>query len=455
MAAADSYKWSSDDRWQYLILFVVAIVIGGSSLRYLFSWYRSDFKSQFLVNPLYFLRFRLNYIDAVPFTGEKVWRIEHLRDTKGAYTGTKFYFRAENGQEIRVKTTSIRTANDLIEALNQFPEYVSNLVQRQDRQTLYFYDLLYEWRSQNQQHPQNQRSKPRGIAFVIQKFGPSLLAALIGTAIFFLAVLAYNEYRDDEIRWGTAKSSQTASGYRLYAASRPDGRHLYEAHEEIGKLYERAAARYRTSSGDSSASGVEVVIKMLEYAKGTGNYKVFVSFVGDNQIPADIEERLRRATHVSRLVPILPSFTPSMNQARETRILQKISESFGKIIPGDILQFSVGRGSPQDINFTVGYVIEASGELYYPVSQEHVSEKNRDWYTGIGFDWDFHVDVPDEERSTFQFSLKSEPAQLFNVAYTKSAGESTELIPVAVYGAMADSAFENFGGKLLTQLAVK
>ena len=454
-AEADSYKWPSGDRWEYLILLIFSIVIGWNSFRYLVSWYRSEFKSGFLVNPLYFLRFRLNCIDLVPFTEKNVWRIEHLRDTKGAYTGTKFYFRAENGQEIRVKTTSIRTTNDLIAGLNQFPEYVSNLVQKQDCQSLYFYDLLYEWRLRNQQHPQNQRSKPTGIALLVQKLGPTLLAALIGTALFFLAVLPYNDYRDDEIRWQTARSSQTASGYRLYDASRPDGRHLSEAHEEIGKLYERAAASYRTASGDASSSGVEVVIKMLEYAKSTGNFKVFVSFAGDNQIPADIEERLRRATGVSKLVSILPSFTPSMNQARETRILQEISESFSKIIPGDILQFSVGRGSPQDIAFTVGYEIEASGELYYPVSQEHVPEKSRDWYTGIGFDWDFGVRVHDEERSTFKFSLKSEPAQLFNVGYARSASESTALVPVAVYGAMADSAFENFGAKLLTQLAVK
>jgi hypothetical protein len=455
MAAADSYKWPSDDRWQYLILFIIAIVIGWSSLTYLLSWYRSEFKAQFLINPLYFLRFRFNYIDAVPFAGEKVWRIEHQRDTKGAYTGTNLYFRAENGQEIRVKTTSIRTANDLIEALNQFPEYVSNLVQRQDRQTLYFFDLLYEWRTRNRQHPQNQRSKPRGIAFVIQKLGPALLAALIGIGIFFLAVLAYNDYRDDEIRWGTAKSSQTARGYRLYVASRPDGRHLYEAHEEIGKLYERAAARYRTSSGYSSASGVEVVIKMLEYAKSTGNYKVSVFFICDDQIPTDVEARLRRATGLSKIVPILPSFTPSMNQAREARILQKIAESFGKVIPGDILQFSLGQGTLQEVKFTVQYAIRATGDVYYPVSQEKLSAVGRDWYTGIGFDWSFFVAVPDEESSRFQFSLQSEPAQLFSVGYTKSTSESSDLIPAAVYSAMADSAFDDFGGKLLTQLAVK
>ena len=454
-AAADNYKWTSDDLRGYLILFIVAFVIGWISMKYLFAWYRSDFKAQFLVNPLYFLRFRFNHIDAIPFTGQKVWRIEHLRDSKGAYTGTKFYFRTELGQEIRVKTTSIRTANDLIDALNQFPEYISSLVQTQDRQTLYFYDLLYEWRVQNEPRPKNQRTKPTGAAFVFQKLGPSLLAVLVAAGIFFFAALPYNDYRDDEMRWQTAKSSRTASGYRLYSASRPDGRHLYEAHEEIGKLYERAAATYRTASADSSSAGVEVVIKMLEYAKSTGNYKVFVNFQGDNQIPADIEEQLQRSTGMPRLVSILPSFTPSMNQARETRILQKISESFGKVIPGDILQFSIGQGSPQDMNFTVAYVIEASGDLYYPVSQEHFPERNRDWYTGIGFDWDFRVNVPDEEGSNFQFSLKSEPAQLFNVGYTRSAGESGGLVPTAVYGAMADSAFENFGSKLLTQLAVK
>jgi hypothetical protein len=81
--------------------------------------------------------------------------------------------------------------------------------------------------------------------------------------------------------------------------------------DEIGKLYERAAATYRTASADSSSAGVEVVIRMLEYAKSTGNYKVFVTFQGDNKIPSDIEARLKRVAGVPKLVPILPSFTPS------------------------------------------------------------------------------------------------------------------------------------------------
>jgi tetratricopeptide (TPR) repeat protein len=456
VAAADNYKWQSDDRFGYLILSIGCFVIGWQSIAYLFSWFRSEFKQQVLVNPLYFLRFRFNRVEAIPFTGDKVWTVEHLKDTKGAYTGSKFYFRPETGRRKILKTTSIRTTNDLIEALNHFPEYVSGLVQRQDLSTLYFHDLLYEWRVQNEQRPQAARNNPTGLAFLLRKLGPALIASLLGVVIFFLAIVPYNDYRDDELRWGAAKSSATANGYRVYVASRPDGRHLTDAHAAIGTLYTHAVDKYRiASTSNVTSQGVEVVIKMLEYAKSTGHYKVFVSFVGDDQIPSDVETRLRRATGLSKLVPILPSFTPSMNQVREARILQEISESFGKVIPGDILQFSVGRGSPQEINFTVNYVIQATGDMYFPVSQEKLPTANRDFYTGIGFDWGFFVSVPDEESSRFQFSLKSEPAQLFKVAYTKSAGESSELVPTAVYGAMADSAFDDFGSKLLSQLAVK
>jgi tetratricopeptide (TPR) repeat protein len=455
VAVADNYKWQSDDRLGYLILSIGCFVIGWYSIAYLFSWFRSEFKQQVLVNPLYFLRFRFNRIEAIPFTGEKVWTVQHLKDTKGAYTGSKFYFRPETGRRKILKTTSIRTANDLIEALNHFPEYVSGLVQRHDLSTLYFHDLLYEWRVHNEQRPQAAHNDPTGLAFLLRKLGPALIASLLGVFIFFLAIVPYNDYRDDELRWGAAKSSATANAYRVYVASRPDGRHLTDAHTAIGTLYKHAVDNYRGASSNVTSQGVEVVIKMLEYAKSTGHYKVFVSFVGNDQIPSDVEARLRRATGLSKLVPILPSFTPSMNHVREARILQEISESFGKVIPGDILQFSVGRGSPQEINFTVNYVIQATGDMYFPVSQEKLPTANRDFYTGIGFDWGFVVSVPDEESSRFQFSLKSEPAQLFKVAYTKTTGESSELVPTAVYAAMADSAFDDFGSKLLSQLAIK
>ena len=58
-----------------------------------------------------------------------------------------------------------------------------------------------------------------------------------------------------------------------------------------------------------------------------------------------------------------------MNQARQERILQRISSSFGNVIPGDILQFVHGEAGPRDPVFNITYVITASGDLYYPEKQ--------------------------------------------------------------------------------------
>jgi hypothetical protein len=136
-------------------------------------------------------------------------------------------------------------------------------------------------------------------------------------------------------------------------------------------------------------------------------------------------------------------------------ILQRISESFGRVIPGDILQFVVGNPSAGDPSFDVEYVIKASGSAYYPEKQEHLSESKRDWYTGISFKWNFNIKIPGADASTFQFNLESQPAQLFNVAYTQTAGSGAAMTPIEVYGAMADSAFSDFGTKLLSELSVR
>jgi hypothetical protein len=132
-----------------------------------------------------------------------------------------------------------------------------------------------------------------------------------------------------------------------------------------------------------------------------------------------------------------------------------MSESFGRRIPGDMLHFSLGEGRSDQLRFVVRYQIRATGEVYYPVSQGKLNISTRDWYTGIGFDWGFLVAVPDAASSHYQFSVKSQPAQLFHVAYSRNSFEQNSLEPTIVYSAMADSAFEDFGAKLLIELAVK
>lgn len=457
---ADNYKWQSEERLNYLFFVLAICIIGWESVAYLVGWARNDFKAHVLINPLYFLRFRFSRIEAISLTPQKIWSIRNLQDRQGAYAGTRFYFKSQTGQQV-LKIKSIHIANDLFDALNRFPGYVSDLIQRQDSSTLYSFDPLYEWRAREEQFPRGHAHPPTGLAFVVQyyqlkrRLRPVLLAGLFGVVIFFAAFVPYNDYRDDELRWNTASSSSSASAYRLYLASRPDGHHLSEAHTAIARLYDSAAQNYRSSSGFATSEGSEAVIRILEYAKSTDHYKVFVAFSGDNEIPANIEERVRSVTGLSQIIPIMPSFTAPMNQAREARILERISSSFGKVIPGDILQFVAGRASLQGVGFVVTYVIRASGDLYYPVKQEHLAEAKRDWYTGIQFEWNFDITVQGMQSSTFQLGLQSEPAQLFNVAYAREVSEGAELPPMKVYDAMADSAFDDFGSKLLSELAVR
>jgi hypothetical protein len=451
ISQADSYKWQSESIFTNLAILMTCFAAGSISATYLIKCVRSDFKARVLLNPLYFLRFRFDRIDAITLPLAQNWAVKHHSDSRGVYNGATFCFQAD-GLQRTFSVDSIRSANEIVGALNRYPSLVSNLVQAQDSARLYSLDLLYEWRRREESFPRTTKV-PTGVKYVLYRFGPALLAATVGALMFFFTLVPYNDSCDDDLRWNTAFTTRTATAYRLYIASRPDGRHSNEAHAAISALYDKTANSYRTSAGLES-EGIEAVIKILEYAKATGHYKVLVNFSDDNEIPPNIDERLRSVAGFSRIVPVLPSFTEQMNRAREDRILERITKSFGKVIPGDILQFAIGASSGKDPVFNVDYKIKTSGEVYYPEKQEHLPEANRDWYTGVSFRWKFNIAVPDSTDSRFQFSLDSRPADLFNVAYQQAGTGSTELSPIQVYGAMADSAFDDFGSKLLTELSV-
>lgn len=452
ISGANGYKWPVNDQLFFLATTIACLTVGWASIKYLTDWRRSDFKRRSLVNPLYFLRFRFNRLEAYPLGPKTEWHFRHHTDSRGAYRGTTFTFRSETAER-SFHIASSRVAGDLIQALEHRPSLLADLLQRQDTAAMYEFDLLYEWRLQ--QFPRAEKASRSFLAHLARRTAPYAFAGLVAVVLFYGATVPYNDYRDDQLRWQTAISTNTANAYRLYVASRPDGRFVSKAHAEIDNLYEEAANKYQASAGAASSPGIEAVIKILDYARRSGRYRVFVRFSADNEIPSDIEDRVRKFEGVSQVIPILPSFSPTMNQAREARILERISSSFGKVIPGDILQFIGGNPSARDVAFDVGYKILPSGELYYREKQEHIPEQQRDWYTGISFNWKFAIAIPDAESSTFQLSLDSEPAQLFQVASEQTSAEGSTLSASEVYDGMADSAFDNFASKLLSDLSVK
>lgn len=454
LSDANGYKWQQEDALTYLALTVTCFVVGLLSLRYLSKCVRAEFKAHSLINPLYFLRIRFDRIDVVSLLAPDAWQVTHRKDSRGNYAGSVFSFRGAGGA-LKLKVNFVSAANELISALNRFPSLIAGLFEGEDFDRLRAFDLLFEWRQREKSFPRGSPESTSRRKLFKGCLGAAAVAAVVAVAVFYLAISPFNDHRDDELRWGTAKTTSTATAYRLYVASRPNGTHVSDAMEAISGLYDRAAESYREAGGQTTSPGIEAVISILEYAKHTGRYKVIVRFKGDNEIPDDIDRRIESHYGLSKIVPVLPSFSSSMNEARQERILERISSSFGKVIPGDILQFTSGEANPKDPLFNITYVITASGTVYYPEKQERLPEASRDWYTGISFLWNFDISVPDANASKFQFSLASHPAEEFNVSYEEAVGSDTGFSPIQAYGAMADSAFDDFSSKLLAELSVR
>jgi hypothetical protein len=401
-------------------------------------------------------------MDVIPLLATQNWDVKHGWNARGIYTGTKFVFTAEGSRQI-LRVKSLGVANELVRALKTWPAYLSDLIRQEDLATLYDLDLLCDWRIREEKFPRRVLKRSIWSHQLLPRIGGASIAFGLSALFFLIVISQYNNRCDDELRWRVARANPTATSFRIYVAARPDGLHVAEAQDEVARLYGKAAEDFRRYSGNDSPEGTESVIKMLEFARQSGRYTVFVSFSGTDEIPPNIEEQLRARHGLPKIAPVKPSFSSSMNEARETRILAQITDAFGKVIPGDILRFVAGSGASQDIQFGVAYVIKPSGGLYYPTDQEHLQEASRNWYTGVSFDWNFQIAVPNIATSTFAFPLQSEPAQLFNVAYqTVSGREASNSIwstqgPDAgeVYSAMADSAFKDFGDKLLKKLSLK
>lgn len=453
VGSINSYAWTPDERVGYLLLLALGFVVGWFSGAYLVRWFRSDFTPSVLLNPLYFMRFRFSQVEVLRLNETEQWDVKHSLDRYGRYASTRFSFRFASGLRF-VRFRDLRAANALVVGLREFPTVLADIERRQDSAAMYLLDLLFEWRMREQHFPRNPVPEPAGLGRLLRRLGPEIIASSAAVLVFFVGLAPLNRYYDDQLRWQAAVTSGTASAYRIYIASRPDGGHVSAAHDAIDNLYARAAANYRSSVGFASKPGVEAVVRMLEYANRTGHFTVYVHFSQDNEIPLDIDERLASIAGVPKVVSVLPSFSQGMNAEREDHILQRISSSFGKVIPGDILRFAAGQGASEDIIFDVSYKIQSSGSVYYPVSEEKLREAERDWYTGILFNWNFAIAVPGMDSSASQFGLQSEPADLFNVAYDRGEGESGGMTPDEVYGGMADSAFDDFGSKLLANFSV-
>jgi hypothetical protein len=114
------------------------------------------------------------------------------------------------------------------------------------------------------------------------------------------------------------------------------------------------------------------------------------------------------------------------------------------------------------VQFAVNYLVNPTGSVYYPVSEEHLPDAKRHFYVGIGYNWYFDIRIPDRD-ALYQLKFASTPASLFQVAYQRVSKNALDVgtqdpnpvNPAEVYDAMAESAFEDFSSKLLSEVALK
>jgi hypothetical protein len=116
---------------------------------------------------------------------------------------------------------------------------------------------------------------------------------------------------------------------------------------------------------------------------------VAVAFHRQSGIAPNIEEELRNKFGVPKILPIDDAFSDDRMASREGAISKAISEGFGAVIPGDVLEFKQGLDSMNRPAFLIEYTVRAGKFLYYRVRDEHLAEADREYYPGVFISWKF------------------------------------------------------------------
>ena len=409
---AQRYRWDSFERFVIFTLLTISFFLGVSALASLIVRVRSPLKSSILINPFYVIQVTSAHFYGYPLSSLLSPNLSN--PTSDESMRLQMLYLAFKDGTVECRCTSPRERQQIVQALAGFKRYREELATLPDYGTIDRLDLLCDLRTGS---GKSTKAPKKRFAFGNMA---GLVVALIFAGVFTLIGDQLNNRADDNLRWTTASNTNTAAAYRVYLATRTDGRHSAEARHAINQLYNDAQLQYEQQAGAASTEAIDALVAILEYARNSGQYKIGVTFHGSDEIGDGIEDRLEREYGIRGVKPVRWSFQETLNQSREDKILQQIQSRFGKIIPGDILAFEKGVVGPDNVVFDVTYTVKPSGSVYYPVSQERLAVTRRDYYAGITYDWEFQIRIP-QRRAPFRFGLKSEPASLFEFAYQRAS----------------------------------
>lgn len=250
----------------------------------------------------------------------------------------------------------------------------------------------------------------------------AIFTALSSVVLFSLLpfFLDWNSFRK-------AEDINTATSLREYLREEKNYLFKEEAKNLIKQKYNLAIYQYSNINNNEN----NAIVQILEHLKNNDIYKVDIIFTGNNKIK-DISRKYDVSINSAEY-----SFTQQKNRDREEELISTLNNTLGSIFPSDIIRIenvSDNDNTPK-IEIIYSYQNSEEGSLYYPVSQEHLSESLRDYYYGLTIYWDFKLFIPEKDTPIYGFTLKSNPAIQFS-----SDSYNTD----DVYSNMVYSAFKDF-----------
>ncbi len=449
---------ANDYVWGNAKLIIFGILTLGAAILFIYNadkparWLTSRSKCCLLVTPLYVIDINFNDV--------RYWNLDQIisatnttRQSNGENQPPQITLRLENeSRNLRVKDRA--AAEETIEQIIYYRKLFIEAMVRNDQKYLNSNDDLIELKGSTNKSDDAWRSVnfQRIVTFS---------AAAIATVGIMLGIVLLNNFYDDKKSWTAAQSLNNAASFRKYLLLHPAGRSAVDANEQLLALYDSAEQHYRSSLNKGfEENAVNAVLEVLKYAKQTQNYRVGVTFERHNEIPANIEDKLKKELEIKNVLPLGDALSDERMIQRENGLLSVVAQGFRQAIPEDVLELT-NECAGECVNFMVKYTVNVKDTIYYDNRQEKFSDDEKVYYPGIFIIWDFNVQIPNNMQN-YNFKLVSLPAQ--EIYYDSNASETIDpkkdfenvlnADKGLIYDSMVESAFDDFKAVLNSRMGI-
>jgi len=414
--------------------------------------------------------------------------------TNGGYTHTELNFRFSNGTTESFTVRGKQLAEAVLTNLGSQRDRFREALEQRDELEIAALDPLFEARlSGIWQEPEPGRDAPvaTDLPAVAQK--RLVIATAVGAVLAAPTFFARN-YLSDEEAFTNVRADNRTYAYEAYL--RGEGRHSQEVREThlpraaldeakekgnvtalrdflkeypqsplvpearsaIHALFEKTLAHFKEQAASGDPKAVAFIERLLKFQEAHESPNLKVHFrAPELELLTELDTEL--AERELKIAPVAPHFDESRAAPREAAIVTALKAAFGRIFPGDVLQFESGARLSGDEKLAaatdnavleIAYTVAWSGATY--TSQR---DKDRN-FVGILIVFSVQMRIPGEkEEDELRFAFAVRPPETFRVeftpfmaAYMKNNAPTDGPSDAKVYEVMAVRAFDQLETRL-------